>query len=142
MVKTFSHMGINCKDPVGMEKFYTHYFGFKRARVYKPGSDQIVMIKSGGIYLELFKAGADSPLAPPKKDGYTFPGFRHICFAVEDLDSVLSELGETVKITHGPRDMSKLIDGMKIVWVADPEGNIIELIQGYADDPNPPPLTN
>jgi glyoxylase I family protein len=30
---------------------------------------------------------------------------------------------------------------MKVVWVADPEGNIIELNQGYRDEQNPPPLT-
>ncbi len=36
--------------------------------------------------------------------------------------------------------MSGLIRGMHVVWVADPEGNIVELNQGYVDETNPPPL--
>ena len=28
----------------------------------------------------------------------------------------------------------------RAVWVADPEGNIVELNQGYVDEENPPPL--
>jgi glyoxylase I family protein len=29
---------------------------------------------------------------------------------------------------------------MRTAWVADPEGNIIELAQGYVDEENPPAL--
>jgi glyoxylase I family protein len=36
--------------------------------------------------------------------------------------------------------MSQFIPGMRAVWVADPEGNIVELNQGYVDEENPPPL--
>ena len=33
--------------------------------------------------------------------------------------------------------MSQFVSGMKVMWVADPEGNIIELNQGYVDEDNP-----
>ena len=36
--------------------------------------------------------------------------------------------------------MGQFIPGMRVVWVADPESNIIELNQGYVDQENPPPL--
>jgi glyoxylase I family protein len=29
---------------------------------------------------------------------------------------------------------------MRVAWLADPEGNIVELNQGYVDEPNPPAL--
>ena len=58
----FSHVGIMCNDPLKIEEFYTKHFGFKRARVYAPGPEQVVMIKSGEIYLELFKATKERPI--------------------------------------------------------------------------------
>ena len=47
-----------------IDNFYTRSFGFKRARVYAPGPGQVVMIKSGDVYLELFKAAEKSPVPP------------------------------------------------------------------------------
>jgi glyoxylase I family protein len=29
---------------------------------------------------------------------------------------------------------------MRVAWLSDPEGNIVELNQGYQDEDNPPPL--
>lgn len=130
----FSHVGLTCQDPVCMEEFYTRYFGFKRARVYAPGPGQIVMIRSGSFYLELFKATEKSPVPPAVKSGPEYPGWRHLCFLVDNLDEKLKELGSDVKITLGPADMSGFIPGMKVCWVADPEGNILELNQGYVDE--------
>ncbi len=137
---TFSHVGVVCKNPIKLEKFYTQYFGFQRARVYAPGPDQVVMIKSGDIYLELFKATEESPVSPPKEAGPDYPSWRHICFLVDDLDATLDELGDDAEITLGPVDMSEFIPGMKVCWIADPEGNIFELNQGYKDEEAPPLL--
>jgi glyoxylase I family protein len=133
-------MGIACKDPIALEKFYAKYFGFKRARVVPLGDTQIVFIKSGNVYLELFQAKAESPVASFKEDGPWYPGWRHIAFAVDNVDAKLAELGDSVKITLGPFGFDDFIPGWRGVWVADPEGNIIELAQGYVDETNPPPL--
>ena len=136
----FSHIGLTCKDPVVIERFYSKYFGFKRARVIPLGDDQILFIKSGHFYMELFKAKAVSPLEPPKDDGYPWSGVRHLAFEVENVDAKLTELGNAVKIMLGPADFGDFIPGWKGAWVADPEGNIIELNQGYVDQALPPAL--
>lgn len=136
----FHHVGVSAKNPIALEKFYTKYFGFERARVYAPGPDQVVMIKQGAIYLEIFKAEAERPTDPPKEAGPSYPSWRHICFNVKDLKAKLDALGDEVKVTLGPLDFSDFVDGMTTAWVADPEGNIIELNQGYQDEENPPPL--
>ena len=136
----FSHVGVMCKDPVRLEEFYTKHFGFQRARVYAPGPEQVVMIKSKGVYLELFQATENSPFPSPKEAGPTYPSWRHICFLVNDLDKKLQEMGDDARITMGPIDMSEFIPNMKVCWIADPEGNIVELNQGYVDEKNPPPL--
>jgi glyoxylase I family protein len=135
---SLSHIAINCKDPLLIEAFYTKYFGFIRTRVYAPGPDQVVMIKCENVYFELFKATEESPLPLARESGILYPGIRHICFQVEDLDLVLKELGDSVQLTLGPLDMGQFIPGMRVCWVADPEGNIVEINQGYVDEENPP----
>ena len=135
MIKaTFSHIGLTCENPLKIEEFYIKYFGFKRTMVYNYAGIQIVMIKSDNIYLELFQATENSPLKLPKETGYNYQGWRHICFLVDDLDKKLEEFEDDIKITLGPLDMSELIEGMRICWIADPEGNIIELAEGYKDN--------
>jgi glyoxylase I family protein len=134
MKADFNHMALNCKNPIAIEDFYAKYFGFKRARVYAPGPEQVVMMKSGNLYLELFKASGDLPLPLPERDGYEHPGWRHLCFFVENIDDKLKEMGKDAKIMLGPSDMGKFIPGMRAVWIGDPEGNILELNQGYMDE--------
>jgi glyoxylase I family protein len=135
MIKAgFFHMALNCKDPINIENFYCKYLGFHRAKVFSSGPAQVVMIKSGNIYLELFKASQDLSLPLPEGSGYEHPGWRHICFSVENVDEKLKELGNDVKVMLGPEDMSQYIAGMKAVWVSDPEGNIVEFNQGYIDE--------
>lgn len=136
----FSHVGLTCNDPILIEKFYTKYFGFKRVRVYAPGPDQVVVIKSGSLSYELFKATEVAPIPLPQKDGYGFSGYRHVCFQVDSLTAKMQELAEDAKLMLGPLDMGDFIPGMTVCWMADPEGNIFELNEGYSDEDNPPPL--
>jgi glyoxylase I family protein len=138
----FSHVALNCRDPLVVERFYTRHFGFRRARVVPlPDGSQIVFIKAGFVYLELFPAEGERPVLPPTADGYHFPGTRHLAFQVDDVDAAVAALtadGRTV--TLGPLDFGGFIPGWKTAWVADPEGNIVEVSQGFVDQPTPPPL--
>jgi glyoxylase I family protein len=132
MIKTiFSHIGLTCRNPGIIENFYTKYFNFKRVKVFDTQPDKIVLLKSDNIYLELFKAAEDSPVKPPEKDGYNYPGFRHMSFLVDNLDVKLKEFDHDIKITLGPLELDNLIKGFKACWIKDPEGNIIELTQGF-----------
>jgi glyoxylase I family protein len=135
-----SHVALSCKDPLVSERFYTHYFGFQRARVIALGAEQIVFIRSGGIYLELFQSKGESPLPPFQSDGPTYPGIRHIAFQVESVDQKLAEMGADARITLGPLNFDDFISGWRSVWLTDPDGNIVEISQGYVDQKNPPQL--
>jgi glyoxylase I family protein len=135
---TFSHIAIACKDPIAVERFYSKHFSFRRARVYLPGPDQVVIIKSGNVSLELFPAKEERPVPQSGEDGPWYPGWRHIAFLVDDLDGKLAEIGDEAPVTLGPLDMGQFIPGMRVAWIADPEGNIVELNQGYVDESNPP----
>jgi glyoxylase I family protein len=138
---TFSHVAISSKDPLATERFYSKYFGFKRARVIPVGTDQIVFIKSGDTYLELFRAKEQAPTLPAGQDGPCYPGWRHIAFQVDNVDAKLAEMDEDARITLGPMDFDAFIPGWRSVWVADPDGNIVEISQGYVDQENPPLLS-
>jgi glyoxylase I family protein len=137
---SFSHVGLMCKDPIITERFYTKHFEFRRTRVYAPGPEQVVMIKSGGMYLELFKATENAPVPAPAEAGPSWTCIRHLCFSVDNLDEQLRRIGADAHLTLGPLDMSAFISGMRVCWLADPDGNIVELNQGYVDEENPPPL--
>lgn len=135
---SFSHIAINCADPIRTESFYCRHFGFQRSRVYLPGEHQVVMIRLGDAQLELFPANGSAPIPRPEKDGYEFAGVRHICLQVHDLDAVLAAMGEEAQISLGPLDMGQFIPGMRAVWLHDPDGNIVELNEGYRDELDPP----
>ena len=140
MSRGMHHIGLNCADPIAIERWYTRHFGFERKRVYLPGPGQVVVIGNGGVALELFPAEGDAPPPRGDKDGPTFPGVRHFAFLVDDLDAKLAEMGDEAKINLGPLDMGAFIPGMRSVWLADPEGNVVELNHGYVDEADPPRL--
>jgi glyoxylase I family protein len=137
---SFSHIGLTCNDPLAVERFYTTHFGFRRARVYEPGPNQVVQITTGQVSLELFPASAALRSPKPGGAGAEYPGWRHIAFIVADLDAALESLGGEAKITLGPLEMGQYIRGMRVCWIADPEGNVIELNEGYVDEEDPPAL--
>ncbi|WP_416676361.1 VOC family protein [Egbenema bharatensis] len=135
---SFAHVSINCRNLNASEAFYTQHFGFQRARVVPLGDRQIVFLKSGTVYLELFQAEGESLLPTPTHDGHSYPGWRHIAFQVDNVDAKLAEMGKAAPITLGPLSFDDFIPGWRSVWIADPDGNIIEISQGYVDQEHPP----
>ena len=110
MLQIISQLAITCKDQQVTEEWYCRNFGFRRARVAKlPDGKEIIFIKMADscFYLELFAADGDSPLPDAENDGYTFPGFRHLAFKVDDVDKKLSEISP-LNITLGPLEKRQI----------------------------------
>ncbi len=131
----FAHVGLACKNLETTELFYSRYFGFCRARTIGSGKDQVIFLKNkaGNSRLELFTAKEESSLAPSKGAGPEYPGYRHIAFQVENVDAKCGEMGNDAVITLGPLSFDEVIPGWRTVWVADPDGRIVEITQGYTD---------
>ncbi len=132
----FSHIALSCADPERTEQFYHDHFGFRRARLISLGDgNQIVFLKNDqSVYLELFRADADKPtLDAFINDGPHYAGVRHLAFQVDDINASLKVMGAAADITLGPLDFSDFIPGWKTVWLRDPDGNIVEISQGYTD---------
>lgn len=136
----FSHVALNCRDPLATERFYCDHFGFERARVIPLGDTQIVFLRCGDVYLELFAAEGEDP--PPRDgDGPHTAGPRHLAFQVDDVDAQLAAMGEKADVTLGPLDFDDFIPGWRTVWVRDPDGTIVEISQGYRDQADPPSMS-
>jgi glyoxylase I family protein len=136
----FSHVAISCNDPIEVERYYTRYFGYARARVIPIPDGQIVFIKNGASYLELFQAKGETPAGEIAADGPGYAAWRHIAFQVDDVDAKLAEMGSDAVVTLGPLGFDAFIPGWRTVWLKDPNGNIVEVSQGFQDEPNPPAL--
>jgi glyoxylase I family protein len=142
MATTFSHVALNCKDMGATERFYTKHFGFRRARVVAFDGTQIIFLKSGGVYLELFAAAGAAPGSAPEKDGPSYAGsFRHIAFQVDNVDQTLAAMGGDARVTLGPFNFDSFIPGWRTAWLSDPDGNIVEISQGFADQKDVPPAS-
>lgn len=135
----FAHIGLAARNPRATEEFYTKHFGFRRARAIPLGDNEIVFLKTGkgDLYLEIFKATEEPPAPPVMKDGPNYPGFRHMAFHVDSVDEKLKDMGAEARITQGPMDFDEFIPGWRTVWIADPDGRIIEMTQGYTDEEDP-----
>lgn len=136
MTKTsFLHFGVSCRDPKKFEEFYIKYFGFRRVKeILIEKNKKIVFLKDGNNFcFEIFPADEKPPVPMAEADGPRYPGWRHVAFMVDDVDAKLADMGENAVITHGPVALDNFTKGWKAVWIKDPEGNIIEICQGYKD---------
>lgn len=129
----WSHVGLNCRDPRLTRDFYARWFGFTPARVVPVGGQEIIFIRRGDAYLELFPADQAADQAA-SGDGPTAPGLiRHLAFQVDDVDKFLAGLGPDADVTLGPLSFDDVIPGWRTAWIRDPDGVIVEVSQGYRD---------
>jgi glyoxylase I family protein len=133
----WSHVALNCRDQKVTEEFYRRWFGFERARLVSLGDQEIIFLRHGPVYLELFAAAEQSPAAS-KGDGPTAPGVtRHLAFQTDDLGAFLDRADGEIPVSLGPLAFDDFIPGWRSVWLTDPDGVIVEVSQGYRDqDPS------
>ena len=132
----FLHIAMTCKDQASFESYYSKHFGMKRARTIDlgGGKELFFMKDDNGFYFEVFPMDEERPIAFAEGDGPHYPGYRHLSFSVEDVDKKIEEMGEDALVTLGPLEFDDFIPGWKTAWLKDPEGNIVEITQGYTDE--------
>ncbi|GAB1688726.1 VOC family protein [Krasilnikovia sp. M28-CT-15] len=130
----WSHVALNCADQKVTEEFYARWFGFERARVVTlDGGAEIIFLRQGDVYLELFATTDATPFAV-SADGPAYHGIaRHLAFQTDDLDAFLERVGDAIPVSLGPLKFDSFIAGWHSVWLTDPDGVIIEVSQGYRD---------
>jgi glyoxylase I family protein len=127
-------VALNCRDPRRTAAFYTELFGFRTARVVPLGEDEIVFLRQGEVYLELFRVPVAPAVPDRSDDGPSTPGVaRHLAFQTDDLDGFLRRMGDAAPIVFGPLAFDDFIEGWRSVWLTDPDGVVVEVSQGYRD---------
>ena len=132
-MNAFTHIAFHCHNIAAQEAFYTKHFGFKRCRTFhRDKPNEFFLLKLGSMRLEFFsaKAGTDAGA----KGGEQPIGFRHVAFEVEQLDPIVERLRADNVDLDSIIDCSALVPGMRIVFFRDPEGNSVELMEGYRDE--------
>jgi catechol 2,3-dioxygenase-like lactoylglutathione lyase family enzyme len=125
------HIAMNCRDLRNQEEFYKKHFGFNRVRTFSRGkTNEFVMLRLRDLCMELFQANSGTS----KQGGEQLVGFKHLAFGVSKISEVLKSLHGDGICTEDVVDCSSILKGMSVCFFNDPEGNRIELIQGYQDE--------
>ncbi len=129
---SIQHIALNCRDRAASEAFYAKHFGFRRARVFNPGTPaEFVMLRLESTCLELFQA--DLGKIPTEHGGEQPVGFKHLAFEVPNLEDAIGKL-RTDGIEPDPIiDCADVVAGLRICFFRDPDGNILELMEGWQD---------
>ena len=130
-MSALQHLALNCHDRHASERFYTKFFGFRRARVFnreQPG--EFVMLRLGSMCLELFDVKVD----PATRGGEQAIGFKHLAFEVPDIDDTVAKLNAAGIETGGIIDAGRHVSGLRVCFFKDLDGNILELMEGWQDE--------
>ena len=142
MIRGFHHTGIVVEDLSRMVRFYTEELGLKLLReidsVAPPEGDHTGV---PGARRKLVFVGFENDhqielvhyIDPPSNDAHFEPqqlGATHVCFRVDDLESICRRLTENgVRFHTDPKFRD--VDGQRwgVVYAQDPEGNWLEFVQ-------------
>lgn len=129
----FVHTNVRVRDIDASLRFYEALGFERRGRLQFEGAYNIYLgLPGGGDTLELtVNEGREEPYDLGS-------GYGHVALAVEDLDDLLERLAgqgiEPEKPPYAPGGR----EGLRIAFVADPDGYRIELIDGEFRTPQDP----
>jgi len=123
-----SHTALYVRDLEAMKDFYMRFFGAQANQKYhnpKTGLQTYFLSFGAGARLELMTR----PGLAPRQQNSPALGYNHIAFALGSrarVDALAQELAQAgCPILSGPRLTG---DGYYEVSLADPEGNLLELV--------------
>lgn len=123
MITHIGHTAYSVSDLGVALEFYCGKLGMTEAfRLdHDDGTPWIVYVLAGqGSFIELFPGGEPGA-------GATDGSYRHLCLAVDDMDTTLADLRERGLPLEGEATRGK--DGNVQFWLTDPDGNRIELME-------------
>ena len=123
-VKSIGHVALSVKDIDRSLDFYVNKLGFTEMfRLDRDDRLWIVYLRiTDTQFIELFPEGVGEG-APP----FANIGFNHLCLEVDDIDAAIAELKANGVTLTAEKKLG--VDHNHQAWIADPEGNRIELMQ-------------
>lgn len=128
------HVGVNVHDLAAQTAWYRRAFGLTPVfefRLEGPGLTGVVLEHPSGWRLELLArpgTKAPAPKAPDPVSAVLTEGYGHFAVTTPQLDPAHARLlacGAGEAVPPGPSPQP----GVRMAWVTDPEGNLIELIE-------------
>jgi len=139
-VRRLDHVGLNVADIDAAERWYCGAFGYVRdltVRLEALDMDIVMLIHPvRGDRLELLHRPGSTPglRAADAAEAVLTEGFGHIAFDCPDVDQAYDRLlARGARPVMTPRPSPE--PGVRMAFVADPEGNLLELL----DRSGPPP---
>lgn len=121
----FGHVAFRVADVERSVKWYADAFGARKVFHAQPeaGRQELMFLEfAPGQHVEIFTNGTGKFQAPPNAIGY-----QHYCLAVDDIDALIGHLA-TLNV-HPERPVREGRANYRIAFVADPDGNVIELME-------------
>ncbi|MFE2420883.1 VOC family protein [Streptomyces hokutonensis] len=137
MTVRLDHVGVNVRDLTAQTAWYQGAFGLKTVfefRLEGPGLRGVVLEHPRGWRIELLARPGSAPglRAPDPMTAVLTEGYGHFAVTTPELDPVHEALvarGAGEVMAPGPSPEP----GVRMAWVSDPEGNLIELIEKNAE---------
>ena len=137
MTTRLDHVGVNVRDLAAQTAWYQGAFGLRTVFEFHlegPGLRGVVLEHPRGWRIELLARPGSAPglRAPDPLTAALTEGYGHFAVTTPELDPVHGAL-----VAHGAGEVMapgpSPEPGVRMAWVSDPEGNLIELIEKNAE---------
>ena len=121
----FGHVAFRVADVEAAVKWYAEAFGARRVFHGEPqaGRQELMFLEfAPGQHIEIFANGSTKFRTPANGIGY-----QHFCLVVDDIDEAIRHLA-TMNV-QPERPVREGRSHYRIAFVADPDGNVIELME-------------
>ncbi|MFI1566439.1 VOC family protein [Streptomyces sp. NPDC020490] len=137
MTVRLDHVAVTVRDLTAQTDWYTAAFGLRTVFTFHlegPGLRGVVLEHPHGWRIELLARPGSAPglRAPDPLTAALTEGYGHFAVSGPELDPLYTALvahgaGEAVPPGPSPEP------GVRMAWVTDPEGNLIEIIEKNAE---------
>ncbi len=126
----FRHVTLFVNDNERVARWYQEMLGMAldaRFTLKRPDGTQIdvLRLRLGSMLMHVSKL----PDLVPRERGREYQGWRHVSFAVPDVDAAWSRLKANGADVVGNGGINFDPPGYRVAFVRDPEGNFVELYQ-------------
>jgi lactoylglutathione lyase len=117
------HIAIYTRDLARLESFYTQVLGFPIVRRWDAAG--IVFVDAGSLWIELTRQAAPDDGTQPRALDQGV-GINHFALQIDNVDHSFQELADRgVTVLAAPADY----EDVRVAFLADPDGNVLELIE-------------